>query len=376
MKTASVFDRLTVTVAALLIATFALALPILPKRDFSVKERRALAPFPKVRAETVLDGSFFQSLSTFYHDHFPLREHFTALKAEAELILGKGENNGMLFGKSDYLIARGEYDDLSVAMHNLEAIRTLAERISLPVTVSVLPRAVDVLTAYLPPDYDTTRTSEIISLIDQALPQNTDLTPALREAAMDGKSMFYRTDHHWTTEGAYLAYVHLAPSLGIEPYDIASFTPVTATEAFLGSSFARAGISHTPPDTITLYRYEKDSRYTVINGETGERVHTLYDMASLSGDDPYEVFLGGNYARLSVTDDAHPEKPTLLLFKDSFANALVPFLARHFQLILVDPRYEQQGASAICEEVHADRVLILFGADTVATTPTLTRLGR
>ena len=371
MKSKFVFNRLTVSVAALLIAAFALALPILPKEDFSVRERRALAVFPSLTLESLLEGRFFASLSTYYADHFPLREPLTALKTATERSLGMQESNGIVFAENGYLIARGEHDDLSIAMRNLEAIGALTGAADCPITVSILPRAIDVMTAYLPYGYSTARAEEIGTLIGEGLPQNVDLTQPLREAAECGEAVFYRTDHHWTSEGAYLAYRTLAPSLGIEPYAAEQFSPVTATEHFLGTSFARAGLSHTTPDTITLYRYEGDDRYTVT---TEEGQAALYDVSALGGDDPYEVFLGGNFARVTITDNA--QKPTLLLFKDSFANALVPFLARHFQLVLVDPRYEQTGAATIIEEIQPDRVLVLIGADTLATTPALVRLGR
>ncbi len=376
MSSKNFFDRLTVAVALILIVAFALALPLLPKKDFSAKERRALAPFPTANIETLLDGRFFTSLSVYYADHFPLRGAFTALKATSERVLGKGENNGILFGTDGYLIARGEYESLTVAEQNLRAIRALADRTSVPITVSILPRATDVLTAYLPRGYDTARAAQIHETVAEILPENTDLAAPLREAADAGDSVFYRTDHHWTTDGAYLAYVNLAPSLDITPYASEDFTRVTLTNEFLGTSFAKSGLASTTPDMITGYRYDGDDGYTVTNAETGARTHTLYDMDALVGDDPYEVFLGGNHARLSITDETHPEKPTLLLFKDSFANSLIPFLARHFQLVVVDPRYEPSGADALIEEIAPDRILVLFGADTVATTPTINRLGR
>ncbi len=376
VRSQNFFDRLTVAVALILTVVLALALPLLPKKDFSAKERRALVPFPSVTADTLLDGRFFSDLSEYYADHFPLRESFTALKTAAERALGKRENNGILFGKDGYLIARGEYEDLAVAEQNLRAIRTLADRASVPVTVAVLPRATDVLTAYLPRGYDTTRASQIHEAIADTLPENTDLTAPLREAADAGESVFYRTDHHWTTDGAYLAYTQLAPTLGITPYEREDFTRVALTNEFLGTSFAKSGLANTTPDTIIGYRYEGDDSYTVTNAETGTCTHTLYDMTALSGDDPYAVFLGGNYARLEITDEAAPDKPTLLLFKDSFANALIPFLARHFALVVIDPRYETRSAAALIDEIAPDRILILFGADTVATTPSLARLGR
>ena len=376
MKTKNAFDRLTVAVALVLIVALAVALPLLPKKDFSARERRALATFPTFSADTVLDGRFFKGLSVYYTDHFPLRGSFTALKTVAERALGKRENNGILFCADGYLVARGEYDSLTVAEQNLHAIRALADRASAPLTLAILPRATDVLGAYLPRGYDTARASQIQNAITDTLPENMDLTAPLRAAADVGEAIFYRTDHHWTTDGAYLAYTQLAPSLGIAPYGNKDFTRITLTEEFLGTSFAKSGLADATPDAIACYRYEGDDSYTVTNLETGTRTHTLYDMTALSGDDPYAVFLGGNYARLTVTDETAPDKPTLLLFKDSFANSLVPFLARHFQLFLIDPRYETQSAAALIEEIAPDRILILFGADTVATTPTLNRLGR
>lgn len=375
MKSKAFFDRLTVAIAAILLISFSFALCLLPKKDFSQKERRALTPFPTPKLSSVLDGSFFSSFSDFCTDHFPLRECFTALKATVERTLGKRENNGIVFAEGDYLLARGEYDDLTIATQNLDAIRALSVG-SNTTTVAILPRSIDVMVSYLPSGYDTARTDEIGTLVQEILPTQTDITAPLRDAAESGEAVFYRTDHHWTTDGAYLAYIHLAPSLGITPYAADYFTPTVATDAFLGTAFARSGLAATTPDTITLYRYAGDDRYTVTNGETEMQTHTLYDFQALQGDDPYEVFLGGNYARLTVIDESTPEKPTLLLFKDSFANPLIPFLALHFQLVIVDPRYEQTGARAILDEVNADRVLILLGADTVATTPALKRLGR
>ena len=373
VKSNAFFDRLTVAAAALLLASFSLSLCLLPKQDFSSKERRALAAFPVPSLSSLLDGRFFDGLSNFCADQFPLRPRFTALVSTVERAFGKQENNGILFGADGYLIARGEYDDLTVAQSNLAAIDTLAKNTQCPITIAILPRAVDVLTPYLPRTYEGTRADKLGTLVCEQLPSNTDLTADLRAAAEAGEAIFYRTDHHWTSAGAYLGYTQLAPSLGIEVYAPEHFTPTPVCDTFLGTSFARSGLWSTTPDAITLYRYKGDENYTVTcDGKIA--TFGLYDMDAVSGDDPYAVFLGGNYARVTVTGEAARE--TLLIFKDSFANSLVPFLALHFDLVLVDPRYETRGAQAILDEISPDRVLILLGADTVATTPAVGRIGR
>lgn len=376
VRTKLFFERLTVAVAALLLLALSLSLCLLPKKEFSAKERRALATFPALSLDSVMDGRFFHELSDYCADQFPLRERFLSLTAATERILGKRESNGILFGKDGYLIARGEYDDLSVANENLAAIAAFAERADVPISLSILPRSVDVLTPYLPHGYGSERAHEIGTRIGKTLPSNVDLLIPLQAAMANGTQIFYRTDHHWTTAGAYLAYTCLAPSLGIEPYPAEYFTPTPVCDSFLGTSFARSGLAQAMPDTITLYRYAGDDRYTVTNCETGKQAFGFYEMTALLGDDPYEVFLGGNFARLTVSDPTDAEKPTLLLFKDSFANSLIPFLALHFQLEIIDLRYGQASAQSILDEVRPERVLILLGADTVATTPTLGRIAR
>jgi hypothetical protein len=170
----------------------------------------------------------------------------------------------------------------------------------------------------------------------------------------DKDYVIYNTDHHLTTYGAYLVYISLADELGYIPF--ADFTPALASSDFCGTSWSKSGLYLTSPDSLELYRYNGDNEFKV----TGDvNMQGLYDFAKLSEKDKYAVFLGGNYGHIKISDNTN--KPKLLIIKDSFANALAPFLARHFELDMVDPRYFRGDVFKIAKE--CDKVLFLYGAE-------------
>ena len=378
MSRSSLRHALSVAVCALLIFALSIAMPLSEKNEFSERENRALSLFPTLSIKSLASGDFSRRLSDFYSDQFPLRSLWLSLKASIERLMGAQELGGILLGKDGYLIPRNEYDDLLVARNNLTACRAFLDRMTdagIPTTVAIAPRPIDALSAYLPALYDPTRASAIYGPIHNTLPEAVDLTTPLREAADGGASVFYHTDHHWTTDGAYLSYTKLAPALGIEPLPKEDFSRVTMSHDFLGTSYSATGLlSWDTPDQIVLYRYEGDARMTVCVVETGEAFSGFYREEYLEQKDQYRIFLGGNYAHLSIRNPDVPELPTLLLIKDSFSNSLIPFLSRHFQLEVIDPRYVTESVAEQIIALSPDQVLLLWGADTLATNPSLRKL--
>jgi hypothetical protein len=148
------------------------------------------------------------------------------------------------------------------------------------------------------------------------------------------------------------------------------FKKVKVSDSFYGSSHSKSGGMADFPDEVWLWRYEGDTDYEIRDLSTGESRSSLYDPSALSRKDHYEIFLGGNTAALTVSSPER-DRPRLLLIKDSFANALIPFLSLHFDLTVLDLRY---GVPSSLDPSDFQRILILQGADTLATDPSLTRL--
>ena len=139
------------------------------------------------------------------------------------------------------------------------------------------------------------------------------------------------------------------------------------SDSFLGTSEARAGLWHVAPDRITLWRYRGDDALSLTRDGKAADFEGLYDRQKLTERDQFSVFLGGNCGTLVIEDGV--EKETLLVIRDSFASPLLPFLARHFRVVAVDPRYEKHDLAALLS--RADRVLVLCGEQTIGTEPFL-----
>lgn len=357
-----------------LLLLFALALGILvfPHNSFSETENRALQTWQAPTVRSLTNGEFFARLRDFYTDQLPLRTLWIRGKATVEHILGKQENNGILFGKNGYLIPKNEYADLSIAEKNLSSIAAFGAKADVPVTALLIPRSMDVMTEQLPALYDETHAQEILSLIEKYADSAIFPLEELKNAAENGTQVWFKTDHHWTADGAYLAYLSLADALDYTPYPLSYFEKETVSQSFLGTSYSKAGGVASESDSIVLYRSDSDSQWILKKNDTGEAQNGFYDRSALEKKDQYQVFLGGNTAFLTIRDP-NATKPRLLLIKDSFANALVPFLSLHFDLDLIDPRYYQESIDALMRADTYDHVLIEQGLDTLATDPSLGR---
>lgn len=350
-----------VTLSSLILCLSTLML-VTPKKDFSESENRYLATIKSPKIENIANGSFFESITDFYSDHFPFRDKLISLKAISELALFKGENNGIIFGKKGYLIPDGEYEDYTLAQKNLFAISQYREKTN--AIISIAPRSVDVMTSALPQGYQG-KHKELQNILNTNMPDHVSLLKTLKSSADNSEYVWYKTDHHWTTDGAYLAYTELSGALGFTPYPKEYFDIVSVSEDFLGTSHSKSGALSKDADKIKLYRYDEDENVRVTVAESEETI-PLYDFDKLSTKDKYAVFLGDNYSRLHITDGTK-DKPRMLLIKDSYANSLIPFLALHYELDVIDPRYYEKSLSDASE--NADVILILLGIDTIATTP-------
>lgn len=330
----------------------------------SERENRALSPLPTLSLRSALDGRFQQGLGRAARDRIPFRASLLSLCGLWELGLGRAQYNGILLGKDGFLIPHPD-GDRAVVTDNLADYRALSsacEERGLSCHLTLAPRGVDLLADKLPAGYDPRADEWLWETVSEEA-ESAILYRTLRESE-DPAALHYRTDHHLNTHGAYAIYEHLGGLLDYAPLPASCFDPVTVTDRFLGTSDSKVCLPGVSPDEVVLYRYVGDTLADVTDRETGETRHGFYAMETLEKKDCYGVFLGGNFAHLSVSLPTGEEKPTLLLIKDSYANPVIPFLALHFELEVIDPRYDVVPLSKRLEEISCDAVLFLCGADT------------
>lgn len=353
--------------SALILFGLGVSIFILPSENFSQKENRYLATIAPPSAKNIVSGRFSSSLSSFYRDRFPAKDSFINLKALCEIGLLKMENNNIIFAKDGYLIPKNEYENLDIYEKNINSLTEVCEMSAVlkkSCISAFAPRPIDVMRKKLPKLY----AQKDFTVKEITGAKTVNLLPPLRAAAERGEYVWYRTDHHWTTHGAYLAYSELGALLGYAPYSKDFFEIECVTDEFFGSSYSSAGVLSAKPDSIDLYRYPSDGEYTVTVTESKDTENGLYRREYLSKKDKYSIFLGGNYAEISIRSKTE-NREKLLVFKDSYANSLVPFLALHYDLYLVDLRYFSGNTERIRELIaSSDSVLMLHGVDTLVST--------
>ena len=367
MKKHNIFNIIFLFFIASIIAFFSISYLFIPEKVFSEEENRVLQTSPIFTLEKLLDGTYTHQLHNYFADQINFRPQMIEIKARTELLIGKNENNALLLGLDGYIIDTHPYteENYTLLSKNLNKIEKMMQNSSIngvKVNSVIIPRKIDVLQNYLPKYYSNERNKDVWNLVNT---KHYTLTDILIEAQNNGTEVFYKTDHHWTNDGAFAAYNEICELLGIVPYSSDTFNIEMLSNEFLGTSYSKSGFFFSNVEPIYAPRIES-GKYEVTIVDTGTVVDTLYDISYLNKKDKYSVFLSGNNAHVKIYDTKDQNKETLLIIKDSFSHSLAPYLCEHFNIELIDPRYFSGSIYNYIEENNIKNVLFLFGIDTLA----------
>lgn len=332
-------------------------------RPFSDTENRSLAQKPALSASALADGSFFSGLDSWYSDQFPARDGWISMHLWQIRRLGQKESGGVYLGR-DRLLAAPETPDEAAVAGTVAAVNAFsAQHPELNMNLMLVPGAAAILTDALPKNAPVRDQLQDIRAIQEQLDGSiTVLEAGSVLSAHAQEEIFYKTDHHWTSLGAYLVYAANAPALGLDPNQ--GFDVYTVSEDFEGTLSSKSG-SHAMRDHVEIYGLQDpDLKYYVSYGEEGGKVCSIYDREALDAKDKYTVFFGGNHDKVEIRTTANNGK-SLLLFKDSYANCFVQFLLPGYERItIIDPRYYYGTLDSILNAGVTD-VLFLYSADTL-----------
>ena len=331
---------------------------LLPDKDFSPLENRYLQKPPVVSAENLGSGKFMTDAEKYVSDHIVGRDFWVAMKAWSERLSGKKENNGVYFGKQDTLINRVDEPDLAELDKKMGYVDTLVGNVSVPVYFGLIPSAAEIWKDRLPAGAPTADEKAIIdklyfstgaSVIDLYRPLETH----------SDEDIYYRTDHHWTSLGAFYGANAILEAMGLEPLELDSYQKTTVTDQFYGTGFSTSGVRWLPPDRIDTYVPDQGVKVTsYFKGMPEEG--SLYVDSYLEEKDKYSYFLGGNQA-LCVIETEHTDTPRVLVVRDSYSDSLAPFLTERFsQIHLFDLRYNLNSIQRYVEDQEIDAVVVLY----------------
>lgn len=332
-------------------------------REYSSQENRKLAQKPALSWSSLTDGTYFADMESYLADQFVWRDFWISLQLKFAKLMGQSVSNGVILGEDGYLMEQPAAPKEDALARNLDAIDSFAaEHPSVSMYMAVVPNAASILKDKLPKNIPLRDQQADLQSIQKTLHHVDFLDVTDTFLTHADEALFYRTDHHWTSLGAYYAFQTMAPQLGItqtvSDYDI---YPVTTT--FEGTLASRSG-QHSERDRIDVYVPHSTVQYYVSYEDTAQTSASLYDSACLEQKDKYTVFFGGNHPRVDVVTTANTGR-NLLIFKDSYANCFVQFLTPYYDhIILIDARYYYGNAEKLLNQQKITDVLYLYNANT------------
>ena len=306
--------------------------------DFSTGERRRLAQFPELNAESIENGSFMEDFEAYTMDQFPMREAFRGLNAFSSMKVFRQLDHNGIYEANGYL-SKIEYplneQMLDYAASRFQSIyeNQLAGK-NLNIYFSIVPDKNFVLApenGRLSLDYD--------ALIEK-MREKTSYMTYIDITGLLQADDYYRTDSHWRQEKIIDVAEWLAEEMGVTLNR--AYTVHTLDTPFYGVYSGQLALP-TEPDTISYLMNETLAQCTVTSYGTGSPIETvLYDWEKGKGKDPYEFFLSGAEPLIVIENPCADTDRELILFRDSFGSSLAPLLLEGYaKITLVDIRYMQ-----------------------------------
>lgn len=351
---------MTVALLALVLLVFTAADLLKADRLFSETENRVLAQKPKLSLEGILSGSYEKEYESYATDQFVHRDTWVMLKTRMDILLERKAIKGVYLAEDGSLIEQHlpQNYDQAMADKRVGLLRELTERY--PQTLVMLAPTADNIQSYkLPPYAVSYDQRQLLSQVKEAVGEERviDLFPILEEHREE--PVYYRTDHHWTTLGAYYAYLEWARKVGYPPRSYDPKDLQTVSDTFLGTLHSRINLPM-GADKIQIFP-RTNNRKVKITYDFAKEDDSYYVPSYLEGKNQYGYFLDDNHAFIEIETAYAANGKELFIIKDSYANSLIPILAPHYEKIYVlDLRYYNGSLFSLMEQyVTHSRVSVL-----------------
>lgn len=334
-------------------------------RKFSDNENRNLSAKPELSVSAIVSGEYSDAFETYVQDQFPLRDTMMAIKTRTEIAEGKKDNGLVYFGKDGYLFSIEKIDEERLKKNVVyvnEFAGNLPEGIN--TDLIIVPTASSVLKEKLPKYATVADEAGAISLIVRESECNvTDLTEEL--CRHTDEYVYYKTDHHWTSLGAYYGFRYYNSAAGCSIHDLKDYDVSTVSADFYGTNYSKALLPSIEPDRIDRYDFKNNnSEFSMkiyeSDGSLKSQFEGLYDDSYLNLKDKYSYFISGNNP-LTVISGGKENGRHLLIVKDSFAHCFIPFIAGDYETIaVVDMRYYRKNLDTLIKKYEINKVLFIY----------------
>lgn len=338
---------------------------IVKDKQFSENENRLLEQKPKFTLDRLFEGRYTKKYEKYTVDQMVGRDKFIKIKTKTDDLMGKNSENGVFKCDDGYLIESFGKPNEEYLKANIEAINKFADKHkNIKTSMLIAPTAVNILEDKLPAFAPVYNQDEYLSRLSKSIDNKIDFVNISSEMKKHkDEYIYYKTDHHWTTLGAYYAFLDFAKQSGLKTQSN-SYDKYRVSNDFYGTLYSKSGYK-VKPDQVDIYTPKnKNDQVIVEYKEEKKKSPTIYESEALKKKDKYEVFLGGNHPVVDIKTTSESDK-TLLLIKDSYANSFVQFLTPYYkEIIMVDPRYYYEDIEKLIKEKNVTDLLYLYNANT------------
>lgn len=353
-------NKIITSFFCLLLAVSALIGLLMPNRYYSEREKRTLTQKPKFTVADFISGEFSDELEKYLTDQVPLRDGWVTMKTYMELAIGKRESGGVYVCKDKYLMDKFTSYSKKQLAANAAALAELQEKLAsegISMNTILVPMAAQVLTDKLPAYAPVADYTAILQVLTDAGVDTADVFSAL--AAHSSENIYFRTDHHWTSLGAYYAYCAWR---GIEP-TAGEWTQEVLCDDFYGTTWNKVPLPSVPAEEITAWYQHPTHHVSYNNGQY--ETESIYERKYLSGSDQYAVFLNSNQAQAVIEGSGKSGK--LLLIKDSYGNTFSQFPVEDYaEVHVIDLRFFNGDVVEYAKENSITDTLVLYGTQNFA----------
>lgn len=316
---------------------------IIPDRTMSDSENRILQEFPEFSLDSLFSGEFTSTIDTYTSDQVVFRDQFIKLNTVVDRVkLKQCINDVYMVGDRLYNRYSSDDIDLEQVEKNINALNKFTEKHD-NAKVILIPMSSDLYKEELPffndnISYDVLNNINGVIFADELLDEHKD------------EYIYYKTDHHWTTLGAYYLYSSLVDN----PVE---YNKETVSDDFWGTIHSKINIKCSL-DQIDIHK--SNTNFEVFY-DGGKEDKGLYFDKYLETKDQYSYFLDSNHALVQIVNKDINNGKTLLLIKDSFSNCLAPFLAEHYENVyILDLRYFNGSVDMYAKMISADDIYVIY----------------
>lgn len=340
---------------------------IVPDKKISEKENRVLEQRPKITMSGLLTGSFMKQYENYLADQFAGREFLRRVKTTISRIGGSKKEQDVLIGKDDQLFENIATPQQELLEKNIHSIKKFVEaHEELKINMLLVPDTATILEDQLPTFATIDDQRAVFGRIKNALGKSVNWIDAVKSLSMhQTEKIYYKTDHHWTSLGAFYTFVDAAPSLGIQEDVSSKYVSYPVSTNFNGTLSAKSGVKLGVDEEIDIYVPQNTDNDLIVNHvEEQQKMTSMYHADKLKTRDQYAVFFGGNSSVIDIKTVSQ-DKRRLLVIKDSYANCFVPFLTPYYrEIVMVDPRYYSGNIEEILQTYKISDVLFLYSGNT------------